>query len=67
MASGTVMAPAKSLAEMQRVVQNDYVNATLTVVLMALVVALVGLGLRAALRARRTPGISTQETPYVAA
>jgi len=66
-AQGNVLAPAKSLEEMQRVVQNDYVNATLTVVLMALVLALVTLGLRAALRARRSPAISTQETPYVAA
>jgi carbon starvation protein len=66
-ASGTLMAPAKSLADMQRVVQNDYVNATLTAVLMALVVALVAMGLRAALKARRAPGVSTQETPYVAA
>ena len=66
-ASGTVLAPAKTLADMQRVVQNDYVNATLTVVLLALVLALVGLGLRAALRARRTPIVTAQETPYVAA
>jgi carbon starvation protein len=66
-ASGALMAPAKSLADMQRVVHNDYVNATLTAVLMALVLALIGLGLRAALRARRVPGVSTGETPYVAA
>jgi carbon starvation protein len=66
-ASGQVLAPAKSLADMQRVVQNDYVNATLTIVLMTLVVSLVGLGLRAALKARRSAAVSTQETPYVAA
>ena len=35
--------------------RNDYVNATLTVVLMALVVALVVLGTRAALRHYRSP------------
>ena len=67
MAAGTVQAPAKSLAEMERVVRNDYVNATLTVVLMTLVVALLALGLRAALRARRESSATIKETPYVAA
>ncbi len=67
LASGTVKAPAKSLEEMQRVIQNDYVNAAMTVALMALVVALVFLAARAALKARRSPGITAQETPYVAA
>ena len=66
-ASGATLAPAKTLAEMQRVVSNDLVNATLTMVLMALVLALLGLGLRAALKARRSPAVSTRETPYVAA
>jgi carbon starvation protein len=65
--AGTVLAPAKSLEEMQRVLHNDYIDATLTVVLMALVVSLVTLGLRAALKARRTPTVTAQETPYVAA
>jgi len=66
-ASGTVLPPAKSLDEMQRVLHNDYVDAALCVALMTLVVALVGLGVRAALKARRTPTVTTQETPYVAA
>jgi carbon starvation protein len=65
--SGTVLAPAKSLEEMRRVLHNDYVDATLTVVLMALVVALVTLGIRAALKARQSPVVTAQETPYVAA
>ena len=64
---GTVLAPAKSLDEMHRVLQNDYVDATLTVVLMALVVTLVTLGIRAALKARQSPAATAQETPYVAA
>ena len=66
-ASGTVLPPAKSLEEMQRVLHNDYVDATLCVALMALVVALVCLGVRAALKARRAPEVTTQETPYAAA
>ena len=67
LASGTVMAPAKTLDEMHRVIRNDYVNASLTLALMLLVVALVVLGIRAAMKARRSPAISSQETPYVAA
>jgi carbon starvation protein len=49
------------------VIRNDYVNASLTLALMLLVVALVVLGIRAAMKARRSPAISSQETPYVAA
>jgi carbon starvation protein len=66
-AAGTVLPPAKSMEEMQRVLHNDYVDAALCIALMALVVALVGLGMRAALKARRIPTVTTQETPYVAA
>ena len=58
---------AAAMDEMHRVLQNDYVDAALCVALMALVVALVGLGVRAALKARRSAGVTTQETPYVAA
>lgn len=65
--SGTVLAPAKSIEEMHRIVQNDYVNSALTVVLMALVVSLVFLGLRAALKARKSQSVTAQEAPYVAA
>jgi carbon starvation protein len=67
LARGEVLAPAKSLEEMSRVIRNDYIDATLTVLLMALVVSLVTLGLRAALKARRTPEVTARETPYVAA
>jgi carbon starvation protein len=67
LAGGQVLAPAKTLEEMARVVRNDNIDAALTVVLMALVVALVTLGTRAALKARRVPEITTRETPYVAA
>jgi carbon starvation protein len=55
LARGEVLAPAKSLADMERIVRNDWINASLTAVLMALVVALVVLGARAALRYRRLP------------
>ena len=62
-----MLAPAKSLEDMHRVIQNDYVNSALTVALMSLVVALSFLAARAAWKARRSPTITAQETPYVAA
>jgi carbon starvation protein len=67
LARGEVLAPAKSLEEMQRVLRNDYVDAALTVALMALVLTMVVLGTRAALRGRRSEAATTRETPYVAA
>ena len=65
-ARGEVLAPAKTMDEMHQVLRNDYVNATLTVILMVLVISLVILGLRAALKAWRSPGVTAQETPHVA-
>ncbi len=54
LADGQLLAPAKSLADMERIVRNDMVNAALTAVLMGLVIALVLLGARAALRHHRS-------------
>jgi carbon starvation protein len=62
--SGKVLAPAKSLEDMQRVITNDYVDATLTVLFMLLVVATVAFGIRAALAARRAATPTAQETPH---
>jgi carbon starvation protein len=55
LARGEVLAPAKSLPDMERIVRNDWINAGMTAVLMTLVVALVLLGARAALRHYRSP------------
>ncbi|MFY0569834.1 carbon starvation CstA family protein [Archangium lansingense] len=64
-AEGRVLAPAKSLEDMERVITNDYVDATLTVLFMLLVVATVAFGVRAALAARRSAAPTAQETPPV--
>jgi carbon starvation protein len=45
LSSGKVLAPAKSIAEMQRIVFNDYVDATLSILFVALVIAVVVYGL----------------------
>ncbi|QSQ18983.1 carbon starvation protein A [Pyxidicoccus parkwayensis] len=64
-AEGRVLAPAKSQEDMARIISNDYLDATLTAVFMALVVATVLFGLRAAMAARRSPVSTAQETPPV--
>ena len=47
LSSQTVMAPARSIAEMQRVVFNDYLDAVVCAFYIAIVVALVLFGIRA--------------------
>ncbi|ADO71657.1 carbon starvation CstA family protein [Stigmatella aurantiaca] len=64
-ANGKVLAPAKSLEEMQQVITNDYVDATLTVLFMLVVVTTLAFGIRAALAARRSAVPTAQESPYV--
>jgi carbon starvation protein len=65
LAAGKVLAPAKTIEDMRRVVVNDYVDATLCVLFMLVVVATVAFGIRAWLAARGTRAPTTQETPYV--
>jgi carbon starvation protein len=67
LAQGQVLAPAKSLDDMRRVVSNDHVDAALALLFMAVVLIVLLLGVRAALRARRDALPTAQESPYVAA
>ncbi len=64
-AEGRVLAPAKSLEDMERVITNDYVDATLTVLFMLLVIATISFGLRAALAARRSAVPTARESAPV--
>ncbi|MBZ4333096.1 carbon starvation CstA family protein [Corallococcus sp. AS-1-12] len=66
-AEGRVIAPAKSVEEMEAIIRNDYLDAGLTVFFMVVVVATLLFGVRAALRARGSPVPTSHETPYVAA
>ncbi|RKG72127.1 carbon starvation protein A [Corallococcus exercitus] len=66
-AEGRVIAPAKSVEEMEAIIRNDYLDAALTVFFMVVVVATVLFGVRAVLRARSSPVATSHETPYVAA
>jgi carbon starvation protein len=64
---GQLLAPAKSAAQMQRIVFNDYVDATLAGFFMFVVVAVLYYGVRTVMQARSTGTPSSKESPFVAA
>ena len=63
LAENKVLAPAKSIEDMQRIVFNDYVDATLCALFIAVVVAMIGFGLRTIFQAYRNPKVTAQESP----
>ncbi len=67
LANGEVLAPAKTIEQMNRIVFNDYVNATMASLLMALVIAMIVFGVRAIFEARANPQITARETVLQAA
>jgi carbon starvation protein len=66
-ASGQVLAPAKSLDEMSRVIFNDYVDATLAAVFVAVVVATVVYGLISIRKALGSPQVTAVEIEFAGA
>ena len=60
---GEILAPAKSLEQMSQVVGNDYINAAMCLVFMAVVGAIVAFGIRASLRALRAEQWTAVELP----
>jgi len=64
---GQVLAPAKSLDQMGRIVFNDYVDATLCGFFMLVVLAVLFYGFRTIQAARKDARPSVKETPYVPA
>ncbi|MCE4061202.1 carbon starvation protein A [Pandoraea sputorum] len=64
LAEGKLLAPAKSVAQMQQIVFNDYVDATLAGVFMFVVVAVAVFGVRTILIARWENKPTAQETPF---
>ncbi|MFC5550514.1 carbon starvation CstA family protein [Massilia aerilata] len=64
---GQVLAPAKSLDQMGRVIFNDYVDATLCGFFMFVVVAVLLFGIRTAMQANKQARPSAKETEYVPA
>ena len=65
-ASGEVLAPAKTMDQMQQVVTNAYVNTGLTALFLLVVFAILAYSLKAIVAARATGLRTDRETPYVA-
>jgi carbon starvation protein CstA len=64
---GQVLAPAKSLDEMGRIIFNDYVNAALAGFFMVVVLAVLYYGIRTVITARSSNKPTVKESPFVAA
>ncbi len=64
-AKGEVLAPAKTAQEMARVIQNDYIDASLAALFLAVVVIVALYGLRVALKARKIGWPTAKEVPPV--
>ena len=65
--AGEVLAPAKTLAEMRRIIFNDYVDATLAGCFMVVVIAVLVYGIKTVIAARRNGSPTVKESPFVAA
>src|SRR5690606_13785892 len=65
-ASGQVLAPAKTMDQMHQVVTNAYVNTGLTALFLLVVLAILVYAVRAILAARANPARTDRETAYVA-
>lgn len=63
LASGDVLAPAKSMAQMRQVVFNDFINATLAGVFIVLVISLLVFGVHSCWLAWRTSHSTARELP----
>lgn len=59
---GKLLAPAKAMEDMHRVIVNDYIDATLCAFFMVVVVSILYYGIRACLTARRASQPTTRET-----
>ncbi len=64
--AGTVLAPAKTVEQMERIIFNDYVDATLAGFFIIVVLAVLFYGIRTILASRSQSGPTARETPYVA-
>ena len=61
LANGKVLAPAKNAEEMARVITNDYVDAGLTAIFIAVVLAMIVAGLMTIRKAYSNPNVTTRE------
>ena len=63
-AQDIVLAPAKSIGQMQQVIFNDYINVTLTALFIAVLVSILVFGIRTILQARVIHYPTTREAPF---
>jgi carbon starvation protein len=63
-AEGQVLAPAKSIEQMQQVIFNDYVNASLAGLFMLVLISMLVFGITAVLQARALRSPSVKEAPF---
>ncbi len=63
-AQGIVLAPAKSIEQMQQVIFNDYVNTSLAALFMAVLISMLFFGVRTVLQARGIHHPTVQEAPF---
>lgn len=61
LAAGQILAPAKTLDDMHRIVFNDYLNATMAGIFVALVLSMLAFGIRAAWDALGNPRVTANE------
>ena len=63
-ADGIVLAPAKSIEQMQQVIFNDYVNASLAGLFMAVLISMLFFGIKTVLQARVISHPTAKEAPF---
>ncbi|MYM41124.1 carbon starvation CstA family protein [Duganella qianjiadongensis] len=66
-AEGKLLAPAKSMAQMQQVIFNDYLDASLAGFFVIVVLSILVFGIRTVLKAQAASGPTAQESPLVLA
>jgi carbon starvation protein len=62
LADGKILAPAKDVAQMSRVIFNNQLNAGMTILLISLVITMIGFAAAAILKALDTPHVTASET-----
>ena len=65
--AGTVLAPAKNIDDMHRIVQNDYLDAGLCLLFMAVALSTLAFGAKAVWKAQGEDKPTSKETPHDAA